>query len=132
MLLSAPAGGDSSVRDFVLVVEDDAPIRESLCEILTAEGFPAIGAENGQQALDYLRSGRRPYLILLDLMMPVMDGATFRAQQQLDPTLSSIPVAIITAAGQQAAAGIEVDAFLAKPLRIESVLNVVEQFRPSA
>lgn len=120
------------MKDFVLVVEDDASIRQSLCDILTEEGYPAVGAENGQEALDCMRAGRRPYLILLDLMMPVMDGATFRRQQLRDPSLRSIPVAIITAAGRQAAAGIPADVFLAKPLRVESLLAVVERFRSVA
>ena|SRR5436190_881896 len=112
----------------VLIVDDDEAIRESLCDILSDEGRPAVAVANGKQALDFLRTESRPCVILLDLMMPVMDGATFRARQLEDPSLSTIPVAIITAAGAHAAAGLAVEAVLVKPLRIDSVLSVVERF----
>jgi CheY-like chemotaxis protein len=116
------------VKSCVLVVDDDAAIRESLCDILTDEGHPAVGVANGQQALEYLRNEGRPCVILLDLMMPVMDGASFRSHQLRDPDLNGIPVAVITAAGPRAAKGVPAEAFLAKPLRVESVLDVVERF----
>jgi CheY-like chemotaxis protein len=115
----------------VLVVDDDEAIRDSLCEILEDEGHPAVGVPDGREALDFLRGDRRPCLILLDLMMPVMDGATFRAEQLGDPRLSSIPVAVITAAGVQAASGMRAEAVLPKPLRIENVLTVVERYCPA-
>jgi CheY-like chemotaxis protein len=113
---------------FVLVVDDDESIRDSLCELLTDEGYPAVGAANGQEALDLLHENGRPCLILLDLMMPVMDGATFRGKQLGDAALRSIPVAIITAAGGHLAPAITAEAILAKPLRLESLLDVVERF----
>ena len=116
---------------FVLVVDDDESIRSSLCDLLQEEGHRAVGASNGQQALDLLRRGDRPCVILLDLMMPVMDGETFRHEQLGDPALRGIPVAVITAAGPAAAARISVDAVLPKPLRIESVLKVVDRFCPA-
>lgn len=112
----------------VLVVDDDDAIRESLVDILTDEGHPAFGVANGQQALEYLRKEHRPCVILLDLMMPIMDGASFRANQLKDPQLSGIPVAVITAAGPRAASGVPAEAVLAKPLRVESVLDVVSRF----
>jgi CheY-like chemotaxis protein len=117
---------------FVLVVDDDESIRESLCEILADEGHRAVAVENGQQALDLLRTDRRPCLILLDLMMPVMDGARFRLEQLRDPALSRIPVAVITAAGASAAASVKTEAFLPKPFRIDSVLNLVQRFCATA
>ena len=116
---------------FILVVDDDQAIRETLCELLADEGHRAVGASNGQEALDLIRSDGHPCLILLDVMMPVMDGIAFRVQQLQDPALSTIPVAVITAAGQIAAASMNVDAFLAKPLRIEHVLQVVQRFCPA-
>jgi CheY-like chemotaxis protein len=115
---------------FILVVDDDQAIRETLCEMLGDEGHPAVGASNGQEALDLLRSDGRPCVIFLDLMMPVMDGVAFRAEQLQDPKLSTIPVAVITAAGQGAASSMNVDAVLPKPLRIESVLDVVRRYCP--
>ena len=81
----------------VMVVDDDAEIRETLVEVLEAKGFHAVAAANGAQALDVLRRGTRPALILLDLMMPVMDGPTFRAEQRGEPELAAIPVVVISA-----------------------------------
>ena len=82
----------------VLVVEDDPDIRATLCEALEDNGYTAVPAGNGVEALDYLRhTSDRPCLILLDLMMPVMDGQTFRAEQRADSTISEIPVVVISA-----------------------------------
>ena len=83
----------------VLLVEDDASIRESLGETLREEGFDVAMAANGRQALELLRSSSRPSAILLDLMMPVMDGWDFRHEQLHDPSLRDIPVVIVTAVG---------------------------------
>jgi CheY-like chemotaxis protein len=83
----------------VLVVEDDASIRESLGETLREEGFDVASAANGRQALELLRSSSHPSAILLDLMMPVMDGWDFRHEQLHDPSLRDIPVVIVTAVG---------------------------------
>jgi CheY-like chemotaxis protein len=115
---------------FVLVVDDDESIRDSLCELLEDEGHRAVGAANGQEALDILRRDGRPCIILLDMMMPVMDGASFRAEQVKDPALSAIPVAVITAAGKNAADGLNVDVVLPKPLMIDDVLAVVDRYCP--
>src|ERR1043165_7635813 len=82
----------------LLGVEDDAIIRESLVEFFEDNGYEATGAIHGRQALDELsRSTQRPCLIVLDLMMPVMDGATFREEMLRDPELSQIPVVVISA-----------------------------------
>lgn len=84
----------------ILVVDDDADIRESLVEILTSEGFSTVSAGNGREALQLLRQGSlQPCLILLDLMMPVMDGFQFLEERNKDPSLADTPVVIITAAG---------------------------------
>ena len=115
---------------FVLVIDGDQAIRETLCEMLTDEGHRAVGAANGREALALLQSDGRPCLIFLDLMMPVMDGVAFRAEQLQDPTLSTIPVAVITAAGKGAASSMKVDVVLSKPLRIESVLEIVQRYCP--
>jgi len=83
----------------VLIVEDDPAIRSSLAEVLEEEGFDVAAAANGRQALDWLRTGPRPSAIVLDLMMPVMDGWDFRHAQLQDPALERIPVVVVTAAG---------------------------------
>src|SRR5262245_34872901 len=81
----------------VLIVDDDYDIRATLHEILSDEGYDVASSANGFEALQALRSGTAPCLILLDLMMPVMDGWQFRAQQLSDPTLASIPVVVLSA-----------------------------------
>src|SRR5439155_12456386 len=80
----------------VLVVEDDTDGRETLAELLEAEGYPVARAANGRQALDYLQRAGPPGLILLDLLMPVMDGYQFRQRQRQDPVLASIPIAVVS------------------------------------
>jgi CheY-like chemotaxis protein len=112
----------------ILVVDDDPDIREALCELLEDEGYHAASASNGQEALIYLSSKERPCMILLDLMMPVMDGWEFRRRQQNDPRWSEIPVVVITAAGKHGAGSIAAECILPKPLRVESVLEAIEQY----
>jgi len=80
-------------------VEDDAAVRGALQDALSDDGFEVATAENGRAALELLRAGRRPSAILLDLMMPVMDGWDFRQEQLNDPSLKDIPVVVLTAAG---------------------------------
>lgn len=88
----------SMTRDSVLIVDDDLDIREILGETLAERGFDVATAANGLEALQVLRGGNgRPSVILLDLMMPVMDGYGFLEQRRQDPALASIPLAIVTA-----------------------------------
>jgi len=85
-------------RKSVLIVDDDDDIREILAETLVDRGFEVATAINGRDALEVLRSmAVRPSVILLDLMMPIMDGYGFLEQRSLDPALASIPLAIVTA-----------------------------------
>src|SRR5262245_15369306 len=84
-------------RGRVLVIEDDADTREAVSDFLEREGFEVEAVENGHLALESLRSRDAPRFILLDMMMPVMDGWSFRRQQRADPQLSSIPVIVVTA-----------------------------------
>jgi CheY-like chemotaxis protein len=83
----------------VLIVEDDSAIRGALTDALQDEGFDVATAANGRQALERLRGGPLPAAIVLDLMMPVMDGWDFRNAQLQDPRLRQIPVVVVTAAG---------------------------------
>jgi len=112
----------------VLVVDDDASIRESLAELLGDEGYRVQTATNGAEALSLLRppARLRPCVILLDLMMPVMNGQEFYAEQQRDPALATIPIVVISADKNLAAkaAGINGE-FLPKPVRLETVLGVL-------
>ena len=84
----------------ILLVEDDFDVREALAETLRDEGYAVECAVDGVQALDYLRGGGRPGLILLDLMMPRMSGSEFRMVQKVDPQLADLPVVLISADGR--------------------------------
>jgi CheY-like chemotaxis protein len=116
-------------RASILIVEDDADLREALSQVLRDEGYEVLGAAHGREALDRLRGGRRPSLILLDLTMPVMNGWQFRAEQREDPELSRIPV-IVLSAGQDLPAQMPVlglQDYIRKPIRLESLLESVER-----
>ena len=83
----------------VLIVDDDSAVRTAMKELFETEGYTVVLAANGRAALNRLKEGLRPNVVLLDLMMPVMDGWDFRTQQMQDPALKDIPVFILTAAG---------------------------------
>src|SRR5215216_2503170 len=107
----------------VLIVEDDPDVREMLTALLGTEGFYAIGAEDGLEALHLLRTVRHrapeiPCLILLDLMMPRLGGNEFRRAQLGDPTVASVPVAVMSGATdlEQRAQALGAVATLAKPI----------------
>lgn len=113
----------------ILVVEDDRDIRDSVVEILEDEGYRVASAADGEQALSLLRSADLlPDVILLDLMMPVMDGFQFREEQLASPALAGIPVVIVTAdVNARARAGcLKAAAFLPKPLKIQPLLDAIE------
>jgi CheY-like chemotaxis protein len=118
----------------VLVVEDDVDIRATVCEALEDHGYRAVPAANGVEALNYLRSGQdRPCLILLDLMMPVMDGQGFRAVQRADESLASIPVVVISAYRDVQQYAEELDAeCLQKPVRLETLLETARKYCDNA
>jgi CheY-like chemotaxis protein len=115
----------------VLIIEDDVDIREALVGILRDEGYEAEGAGNGLEGLDHLRTvGAKPALILLDLMMPVMNGWQFRTEQQQDAALATIPVVVISADSnvKQKAASIDAAAYLKKPIELDALLDVVAKY----
>jgi CheY-like chemotaxis protein len=112
----------------VLVVEDDVDIRQSLMDFLEDHGYQPVGAGHGQEALQKLGGADlRPCLIILDLMMPVMDGRTFREHQLLRPGLSEIPVLIMSASREveQTARELRTAGHLPKPLNLPELLEVV-------
>jgi CheY-like chemotaxis protein len=114
----------------VLVVEDDPTIREVLVEVLGEHGYEAIGAANGREALDALDgAGHQPCVILLDLMMPVMDGRSFREQQLSRPELSGIPVIVLSAhLDHTVTTDLHAAAYLRKPVRLAEVLRSVRTY----
>jgi CheY-like chemotaxis protein len=117
---------------YILVVDDDHALREALSDSLRLEGYDVVEAEHGEAALRHLRSSDPPCLILLDLMMPVMDGKTLRETMLKEPALANIPVVLITAAGPQVAASVRAKDVLHKPLRMGHVVDVVKEHCPEA
>jgi CheY-like chemotaxis protein len=110
----------------VMIVEDDRDTREMLGRFLELEGFDVHTAANGRQALDSLRAGDPASVILLDLMMPVMDGWQFRAAQVSDPKLSHIPVVVVTAAGaREKIPPISADGWVSKPIDLDRLLATI-------
>jgi two-component system, chemotaxis family, chemotaxis protein CheY len=117
-------------RAHILIVEDDLDIRESMTEILEDRGYAVSTAADGLQALQKLSDGaEKPDLILLDLMMPNMNGLEFREEQLKNVEHATIPVAIISADRniKEKSAEVRADGFLKKPLKIEPLMDMIER-----
>ena len=130
-VLKAPRAtrvSDMSARK-VLIVEDDADTREMLGRFLELEGFEVETAANGRQALDCLEAGSKACVIVLDLMMPVMDGWQFRREQCRRDGLARIPVIVVSAAGRDRISQIDADAYLSKPVDLEELRQRIDDFR---
>jgi CheY-like chemotaxis protein len=112
----------------VLIVEDDVDIRETLGELLATVGYETTSAANGLEGLTAARRAR-PDLIVLDLMMPVMDGWQFRSAQRQDPALASIPVIVISASAPSSS--IDADTYLEKPFALERLVAEVARLSRS-
>jgi len=116
------------MRHNVLIVEDDEDLREMMAQILSLAGFNAATATNGREALDYLRRGDAPQLILLDLMMPVMDGWEFQRERRRDPDLAEVPVVVLSALDEARAGEAATHEFMKKPLDFERLLQIVKGY----
>src|SRR5262249_16506025 len=114
----------------VLVVEDDPATRNAVALVLEHEGYSVTGVANGQEALRHLRRTEPPDLILLDLMMPVMNGWEFRKQQAEDPALQSIPILVISADAHipQKATALGATDYLQKPIDLEKLVEAVQRW----
>jgi CheY-like chemotaxis protein len=110
----------------VLVVDDDLSTREALSDLLQDRGYSVTTASDGREALNYLRDASPPGIIILDLMMPVMDGWEFLRHQAHDPTLLDIPVIVVTAMPPRHP--LRAKAVLQKPIQFESLLEMIERF----
>lgn len=121
------------MHEYVLIVEDDNDIREDLAEILRDEGHQVETAANGADALAQLehkaQRGERPCLILLDLMMPVMNGWDFRAKQMSTPGIADIPVILVSGALDvpHHATTLHTAGYLRKPIQLPRLLELVTQ-----
>jgi two-component system chemotaxis response regulator CheY len=137
---ASSSGGEdaSSVNDpnkvaaeklMVLVVEDDEPLRSALCEALEDNGFRAIPAQNGLHALAQLQELQKPNLIILDLMMPVMNGWDFHAHLKANPNLASVPVLLLSAYVQRDSHTWpkDVEGALQKPVAVNDLLAWVRR-----
>jgi CheY-like chemotaxis protein len=116
--------------EHILVVEDDRELRDSLCEALRMEGYTVVCVEHGAAALRHLQTGARPCVILLDLMMPIMDGWTFRKTLLADQDLAAIPIIVMTAATPARLTGMDSQTVLYKPLQMDAVVSVVQEHCP--
>jgi CheY-like chemotaxis protein len=109
----------------VLVVDDDPDILEAICDILGTEAYRVARARNGLEALERV-DAERPDVILLDLMMPVMDGVTFAQALRQRPAVADVPILVISADGNpQRAASVNARGYLAKPFDIDALLTQV-------
>lgn len=108
----------------ILVVEDDPGIRQGIADFLAFEGYAVDVAVNGEEALAYLRD-RRPSLVVLDLVMPVMNGPQLLERLRREGLARGVPVAVMTAAMPGASSLPQADAYLSKPFDLEELLAVV-------
>lgn len=113
----------------VLVVDDETDIRQAVAEILADEGYEVCSASDGAEALVALRKFH-PSLVLLDLMMPRMNGWEFRAAQKRDAELAGIPVVVLSAVGRPGT--IDADGFIQKPFDLEELLGAVKRHARAA
>ncbi|MCZ7687359.1 MAG: response regulator [Sandaracinaceae bacterium] len=111
----------------VLIVEDDPDIRETLQHILESAGYEAPAAANGREALDRLARMKAPCLVLLDLMMPVMDGWAFLKALDQDEALAGVPIVIVSAYTDRAGSLERAAQVLKKPVDIQALMDVVRE-----
>jgi DNA-binding response OmpR family regulator len=112
----------------ILVIEDDIDVRLSVSYLLRREGFVVDAAGDGEEAWRYLASHAAPSLVILDLGLPRVDGATLRRRMLADPTLARVPVVILSAQKSLASRAAELGAceFLGKPFVVDELLHVVQ------
>jgi CheY-like chemotaxis protein len=113
----------------ILVVDDDGDTREMLREVLELDGYRVAAASNGREALERLRAGLAPALVLLDIMMPVMSGAELLAELRRDPRFAHLPVVLVSAFGRlvEPLAALA-QGWLPKPIDFEQLMDLVGRF----
>jgi CheY-like chemotaxis protein len=121
-------------RDYVLIVEDDPDMRESMESVLTYAGHAITAVADGLEALTWLTTNTAPPCVMvLDLMMPGMNGFELRARMRADPVLASIPVLVLTGAGTLVdRKGAELQAeILRKPIDLRDLLKAIHRHCPA-
>ncbi len=113
----------------IMIVEDDKDLRDMLELTLSSQGYTIVTATNGMEALEKLHGPETPALILLDLMMPLLNGFDFCHARRMDPKLKQIPVVVLSGASnfRQWETILKADGYLSKPLRIERLLEMVDE-----
>lgn len=114
-------------NNLIVLIEDDRDIRVSLMQLLEFEGYRVLTAENGKDGLTLLKKNPTPKLIILDLMMPVMNGWQFLEAKKENPELAPLPVLVITAIsdGIKPSQGIDV---MKKPVEVEALLKIINKY----
>lgn len=113
----------------ILVVEDDMEIRNALVQTLELEGYSVRSAQDGKEGLAMLGAIEGPCLILLDLMMPVMNGLEFLQARKENSAIATIPVVVVSAFSEKAKlAREESQGFIKKPINIDQLLSFVKRF----
>ena len=112
----------------MLLVEDDVAIRDALQDILEGEGYDVIPANDGRQALEFLRQSRpsRPDVMILDIMLPIVDGRKVLEAMQAEADLATIPVIVVSAATREKPAGAR--AFMRKPIALGRLFQMVRSY----
>jgi CheY-like chemotaxis protein len=108
----------------ILVVDDDHELRTALADLLEIEGYHVVQTANGAEALEVLRQGLRPALVILDLMMPVMDGSQFLSEIGRDSALAGLRVVVMSASRRTDVGGYE---FWPKPGPVEGLLAIIQR-----
>ncbi len=108
------------------MVDDDRSVRESLSALLEVEGYFVLKAENGERALEVLeKAPHPPFMILLDLAMPVMDGRQFLKLRAKDPALRRIPVVVVSGSPASGEPLKGIDAYVHKPVKVDHLIKVI-------
>jgi len=113
----------------ILIVDDDRDLRVVIMDALQHRGFSFDEAHDGRSALDWLESHPTPRLILLDIMMPGMDGWTFRSSQMMRPSMKNIPVVVMSASAQLVETDLRIGTagYLKKPFTLEDLMIEIER-----
>jgi len=113
----------------ILIVDDDPDFQDALANLLQSRGYVVSSADNGAKALQRLRESDPPGLILLDLMMPVMDGHEFLAQRNADPVLADVPVVVLTAGHHPQGSVVPGAAdVLYKPFESDDLIRILQRY----
>jgi CheY-like chemotaxis protein len=114
----------------ILIVEDDDSIRNTLKIALEFEGYHVEAGSNGKEGLDLLYQMERPCLIILDMMMPVMDGLGFLAALKKEPQFAGLSIIIVTAFSEKTQATSQVSQVIKKPVDLNYLLDIVRHYCP--